>query len=147
MVLAAATLAACVFAGFNVRAENNFIVPTDRVWWVEAPANGPNGLCARQVPPGSPGDNAGVRQGDILLSVDDHPTERVAQLEREFFGVGSFQTATYSILRAPQPFAGPLCTVPANTRPFDIKVILEPTDRTINLFYRLIGVVYLLIGL
>jgi two-component system NtrC family sensor kinase len=146
VVLAAATLAACVLAGFNVRAENNYVVPTDRVWWVEAPADGPSGLCARQVPPGSPGDNAGVRQGDILLSVDEHPTPRVAQLEQEFFGVGSFQTATYSILRAPLG-SSVACTVPAYTKPFDIKVILEPTDRTINLFYRLIGVVYLLIGL
>ncbi len=153
VVLAAATLAACVLAGFNVRAENNFVVPTDRIWWVEAPPPSPEnpaapvGLCARQVPAGSPGDNAGVRQGDILLSVDEHPTPRVSKLEREFFGVGTFQTATYSILRAPLPYVGAPCTVPAKTKPFDIKVILEPTDRTINVFYRLIGVVYLMIGL
>ena len=83
VVLAAATLAACVLAGFNVRAENNFVVPTDHVWWVEAPAPTPDnpaapaGLCARQVPPGSAADVAGVRQGDLLLSVDEHPTHRV----------------------------------------------------------------------
>jgi two-component system NtrC family sensor kinase len=150
VVLAAATLAACVFALFNVRAENDYVVPTDRVWWVEAPAQTPttpSGLCARQVPPGSPGDNAGVRQGDILLAINDHATIRVAQLEHEFFGVGSFQSATYSILRAPVGVSGALCSVPANVKPFDIKVILEPTDRTINFFYRAIGIVYLLIGL
>jgi two-component system NtrC family sensor kinase len=146
VVLAVATVVACVFAGFNVTAENSYKVPTDRIWWVEAPAGGPAGLCARQVPTDSPGQRAGVRQGDILLSIDEHATPRVARLEEEFFRVGSDESATYSILRAPQG-SSPLCTVPAGTRSFDIKVILEATDRTINLGYRLIGAVYLLIGL
>jgi two-component system NtrC family sensor kinase len=146
VVLAAATVAACVFAGFNFVAESNYKVPTDNVFWVEAPASGPTGLCARQVPVTSPGYAAGVRQGDLLVSIDDHPTPRVAQLIQEFFRVGSEETATYSILRAPQN-SGPICTIPANTKPFDVKVILEPADRTINVGLRLIGIAYLLIGL
>ena len=146
VVLAAATLAACVFAGFNVAAENSYSVPTDRVWWVEAPDGGPAGLCARQVPVDSPGERAGIKPGDILVSVDDHPTPRLAPLEQELFRVGSLSTADYSVIRTRQSSA-PLCTVPANAKPFDIKVILEPADRTINIGYRLIGVVYLLIGL
>ena len=36
VVLAMATLAACVLAGFNMVAENNYKVPTDGIWWVEA---------------------------------------------------------------------------------------------------------------
>jgi PAS domain S-box-containing protein len=150
VVLAAATLGICVLAGFNVHDEANYSVPTDRVWWVEAPANGPAGLCARQVPPGSPGDNFGIRPGDILLSVNGHATPRLAPFERELFRVGILQTATYSILRASRTTiasSDALCSIPANTSPFDVKVILEPTDRTINLGYRTIGVVYLLIGL
>jgi PAS domain S-box-containing protein len=147
VVLAAATLAACVFAGFNIHDEANFAVPTDRVWWVETPANGPAGLCAQQVPTGSPGDNFGIRRGDILLAVNNHPTPRLAPFETELFRTGVLQTATYSILRAAHPTAGEICTVPPGTKPFDIKVVLDPTDRTINIGYRAIGAVYLLIGL
>ncbi len=152
VVLAAATLAACVLAGFNVAAENNYKVPTDGIWWVEAPAGGPAGLCAGRVPADSPGDRAGVREGDILLSVDDHPTPRVSAFEEEIFRVGALESATYSILRAPAratPAGGMLapCTVPPNTKSFPIKVILDNTDRSLNLGLRLIGAVYLLIGL
>jgi PAS domain S-box-containing protein len=147
VVLAAATLAACVFAGFNISAENNYKVPTDGIFWVEAPAGGPVGLCARQVPVDSPGYTAGVRQGDILVSVDDLPMPRVANLVEQMFRDGPFGTATYSVLRAPQGSAEP-CRVPANTKPFSIQgVILQPTDRTINIGLRLIGIAYLLIGL
>ena len=145
VVLAAATLAACVFAGFNVSAENSYKVPTDGIWWVEAPTTGPAGLCAQHVPTDSAGEKAGVRQGDILLSVDERATPRLAPFERELFRVGSLETATYSILRGPQSAGN--CVVPAGTRSFDVKVILDPADRTINLGYRLIGAVYLLIGL
>ena len=146
VVLAIATLAACVCAGFNVSAENGYKVPTDGIWWVEAPAGGPVGLCARQVPADSPGYNAGVRQGDLLVSVGEHATPRLAPFERELFRAGPLGTATYAVLRGHTP-SGPLCTVPAGTRPFDIQVILQPTDRTLNIGYRLIGIVYLLIGL
>jgi PAS domain S-box-containing protein len=147
VVLASVTLAACIFAGFNVRDEANFAEPTDGIWWVEAPAGGPAGLCARQVPAGSPGDNFGVRQGDILLSVGGVATPRVAALEEGLFRAGVFQTATYSILRAAHPVPGESCTVPPGTKPFDIKLVLNPADRKINLGYRAIGIVYLLIGL
>jgi PAS domain S-box-containing protein len=147
VVLAAATLAACVFAGLNLYYESNYTVPTDGVWWVEAPAAGPAGLCARQVPVTSPGYSAGVRQGDILLSVDEHATPRVAALERQFFRVGALGTTNYSVLRAPVGSNSGPCTVPAGTKPFDIQVILAATDRTINLGYRTIGVFYLGIGL
>ncbi len=143
VVLALATVAACIFAGFNVAAESSFKVPTDGIWWVEAPA-GTVGLCARHVPVDSPGYNAGVRQGDLLVAVGEHATPRLAPFVRELFRAGPLGTATYSVLRAPS--ATP-CTVPAGTRPFDIQVILQPTDRTINIGYRLIGIVYLLIGL
>ena len=146
VILAVATAAACVLAGLNVAAESSYSIPTDGVWWIEAPAGGPAGLCARQVPTDSPGDRAGIRQGDIVQSVDDVPTPRMASFMRELFSIGRFETATYSVLRAPIGTRG-ICSVPANVKPFPIKVILDSADRTINLGLRLIAAVYLLIGL
>src|ERR1700730_6404865 len=94
IVLALATVAACVLAAMNFEHENGLGVPTDGIWWVEA--NG--GLRAERVPAQSPGHRAGIRTGDILVSVNDQLTPRVASLGREMFRSGIWGHATYSIL-------------------------------------------------
>ncbi len=138
IILALATVAACVLAAMNFQHENGLDVPTDGVWWVEA--NG--GLRAERVPADSPGNRAGIRTGDILLSVGNQPTTRVASLGREMFRSGIWGHATYSILRpVPQSI-----DLHGATR-LDIQVILEPKDRSINQGLRLIALVYLCIGI
>jgi two-component system, NtrC family, sensor kinase len=138
IVLALATVAACVLAAMNFKHENGLDVPTDGVWWVEA--NG--GLRAERVPALSPGHRAGIRTGDILTSVNEQPTPRVASLGREMFHSGIWAHATYSILR-PVPQSVDLNGA---TR-LDIQVILEPKDRSINQGLRFIALVYLCIGI
>jgi two-component system, NtrC family, sensor kinase len=138
VALAIATLAVCVLAAINLEREGSFDVPTDGIWWVEATG----GLRAERVPPGSPGDRAGVRAGDILIAVNDRPTERLAPLVRQMFRSGSWAHTTYSILR-PRPNATDLKDAPK----LDIQVILEPTDRSINPGLRFIALVYLCIGI
>jgi two-component system NtrC family sensor kinase len=138
IVLAAATLAACVFAGLNVASESSYSVPTDGIWWTEVEG----GLCAQQVPADSPGERAGVRKGDVLQSVNERHVPRVAAFEREIFRVGAFADATYTIARPAKA-----CTMSAAATHIDIKVILEPVDRSINFGLRLIAAVYLMIGL
>ena len=137
IALALATLAGCVLAAFNLRREGSFDVPTDGVWWVEAQG----GLRAERVPPSSPARRAGVRTGDLLIGVDDHPTPRLASLVREMFHVGIWSHATYTLLRS-APGLEPL-THPAR---LDVQVIFEPVDRSINNGLRLIALVYLSIG-
>src|SRR5450755_1953421 len=95
VVLAAATLGACVLAGLNLSSESGYNVPTDGVWWTEVPG----GLCAQQVPTDSPGQRAGIRTGDILQSVDDHPTSRVAAFTLQIFPDGTYCKVVYSIAR------------------------------------------------
>ena len=136
IVLALATLAACVCAGLNISAESGYNVPTDGVRWVEVPG----GLCAQQVPPDSPGDKSGIRKGDVLQSVNEHPTPRVASLERELFRIGTYLDGTYAIVRPAKA-----CTIPGIH--LSAKVSLEPLDRSINYGLRAIAAVYLLIGL
>src|SRR5580698_3097729 len=138
IVLALATVAACVLAAMNFEHENGLDVPTDGVWWVEA--NG--GLRAERVPADSPGHRAGVRTGDILLSVNDQPTPRVASLGREMFHSGIWAHATYSILR-PVPQSIDL----NGATKLDIQVILVPKDMSFNQYLRFIALVYLCIGI
>src|SRR5271156_2793515 len=138
IVLALATVAGCVLAALNFEHENGRDDPTGGIWWVEASG----GLRAEQVPASSPGHRAGIRTGDILLSVNDQPTTRVASLGREMFRSGSWGHATYSILRpVPQSI-----DLNGATR-LDIQVILQPKDRSINQGLRFIALVYLCIGI
>jgi two-component system, NtrC family, sensor kinase len=138
IVLALATVAACVLAAMNFEHQNGLDVPTDGVWWVEADG----GLRAERVPADSPGHRAGIRTGDILLSVNNQPTPRVASLGREMFRSGSFGKGTYSILRpVPQSI-----DLNGATR-LDIQVYLEPKDRSFDQYLRFIALVYLCIGI
>ena len=140
VALALATLGVCVLAGFNLSQELNTEFPTDGVTWVEAQG----GLRAERVPADSPGSRAGVRTGDILQAIDELPTPRLAPLEREMSRSGVWSPVTYSVLR---PVAGAQA---ANGNPgakLDIKVILEPADRSTDWGSRVIALVYLLIGL
>ncbi len=139
IVLALATVAACVLAAMNYEHESSLAVPTDGVWWAEA--NG--GLRAERVPVESPGHRAGLRTGDILLSVNNQPTPRVASLGREMYHSGIWGHASYSILR-PVPQSVDLHGA---TRLDNVQVILEPKDRSINQGLRLIALVYLCIGI
>jgi two-component system NtrC family sensor kinase len=138
VVLAVATVAACVLAAMNFEHESGLAVPTDGIWWVEASG----GLRAERVPADSPGNRAGIRTGDILISVNNQTTTRVASLGREMFHTGSFARATYSILR-PVPQSVDLNGA---TR-LDIPVILGEKDRSFNQYLRFIALVYLCIGI
>jgi two-component system, NtrC family, sensor kinase len=135
VALAVATLAVCILAGLNFSREGDFDMPTDGVLWSETA----NGLVALHVPHDSPAQRAGIRENDVLVAANEHPTPRLAQLERQIFRTGSWGHATYSIVRS----------VPGSASParLDAQVILEPTDRSINQGLRLIALVYLLIGL
>jgi PAS domain S-box-containing protein len=138
IVLALATMAACLFAGFNLSQEASFDIPTDGIRWLEAPG----GLRADRVPVDSPGYRAGVRTGDVLQAVNEHETPRLAPYEREIYRTGVWSHCTYSILRPIHHANGP-----DTAATLQIQVIVEPTDRSINLGLRLIAVVYLCIGL
>lgn len=138
VALAIATLAACVLAIINLQRENGYEIPTDGVSWTEVAG----GLEAQHVPSGSPGDRAGIRNGDVLTGVNEHPVERTASLMHQLFHSGIWAHATYSILR-PLPHTGDL----KNAAKLDMQVILVPTDRSINQGLRFIALVYLSIGL
>lgn len=129
VLLALFTAAAAIFASFNYTQESNFQTPTDGVWWVE----GHGGLIAQRVTPGGPGERAGVKTGDLLLSANGVQTVRWASLAQEIFSTHAFNTITYTIRR--------------DGVKLDVPVILNAQDRSFNQGFRLIALVYLGIGL
>ncbi|MGA7521888.1 MAG: ATP-binding protein [Acidobacteriaceae bacterium] len=130
VLLAFFTMAAVVFAGFNLLQEDRYQVPSDGVWWVE----GHGGLVARRVPNNSPGERAGVKTGDLLLSADGVPTPRWSALVRQMWRTRAYNTIRYTLVRH-------------GIRLPNVPVILDIQDRSINQGFRFIALVYLGIGL
>jgi PAS domain S-box-containing protein len=139
VALALATLGVCVLAGFNLSQELSVEFPTDGVVWLEAQG----GLRAERVAENSPGEKAGIRNGDILESINGEPTPRLASQVRAMYENGLYErAATYNIVR---PKAG--ASGVEGLIPFPVQVLLEPADRSTDQGSRLIALVYLLIGL
>jgi signal transduction histidine kinase len=144
IVLALLTGTACLLAALNFAQENKIQSPTDGVTWVESgarpgiaasvgQADAPGALEAESVPADSAGERAGIRPGDLLLSVNQQPTPRIASLVREWFRTKVYGSASYVIVRS-------------GIR-IDIPVILDQADNSIHAGLRLIALIYLSIGL
>jgi two-component system NtrC family sensor kinase len=162
MLLAVFTAGLVLLAVWNFRQEGTYLQPDDGVWWSEA-SNG-SGLIAQRVLPDSPGERAGLKAGDLLTAVSnvpvthiedsDHfdfdqfsarpsskdlapanPVTHLSDLEQAFDRVGPFGNLHYSITRDGYRL---------ETTPL---VIPEPADRSLQQAERVIGLVYLAIGL
>ncbi len=129
ILLALLTTAAVVYAGYNLQTERQFPVPDDGVWWVEHQGK----LTADRVEFGGPGTRAGVKLGDRLTAIDQHEVNTTAARTRQLYRVGAWSKATYSLER--------------QSVPVDVVLIPVPADRSLHDWLRLIGVIYLGIGL
>ncbi|MGB8833329.1 MAG: ATP-binding protein, partial [Candidatus Sulfotelmatobacter sp.] len=128
-VLFLLTVAAVVFAGFNLDAELKSAVPDDGVWWVEKGGR----LTADRVDPNGSGARSGIKPGDQLVSVNGQEIQNTSGLERQLYRNGVWSKAAYSLLR--------------HSVPLDSSVILVPAERSLNNWLRLIALIYLGIGL
>jgi two-component system NtrC family sensor kinase len=123
------TVAAVLFAGFNFNSEWKFQVPKDGVWWVEHDGR----LTADRVDPNGPGAKAGIKPGDQLVSINEQNVREVSGVVRQLYRTGVWSKASYSLLR--------------QAVPLDSSVILEPAERSLNNWLRVIALIYLGIGL
>jgi two-component system NtrC family sensor kinase len=132
-LLAVATVGLVFLAILNLRQERQFQQPADGVWWVEA-SSATGGLRATKVLPNSPGERAGIHPGDLLTAVNDVPVPRFPDFERELYRNGIYTKAQYSITRDGIQLDSPVVVIP------------EPQDRSVQQALRLIGLIYLAIG-
>ncbi len=130
-LLAIATAALFLLAVMNLRQERQVQEPDTGVWWHEVTG----GLRADKVLPGMPGERAGIQVNDLLTAVNGVPVKSVADLERQLYRVGTYSQLSYSITRDGIRLDTP------------IKVIPVPMNRNLYQAERLIGLIYLAIGI
>lgn len=128
-LLVVLTTAAVVLAWINYQKEPEFMVPSDGAWWMEQ--NGT--LTADRVEPNGPAAKAGIKEGDQVTAVNQHEVKSTAALERQRYLAGAWSKVTYSLVRG--------------SVPLDTSVILVPAERSLNLWLRLIALIYLGIGI
>ena len=133
MLLAVATAGLVLLAVLNFLQDSRSPQPNDGVWWTESSLG--NGLLAQKVLPDSPGQRAGVQAQDLLTAVNERQTVRLAEFERELYRTGIYGKANYSITRGGIPLDTPVVVIP------------EPADRSLQQALRVIGLIYLAIGL
>jgi PAS domain S-box-containing protein len=174
-LLALATLGLFALAVLNLRQESQFPQPDDGVWWREA-AGGleavkvlPNSpgqragiqehdlLTGAQVLPETPAPRVGAQTQDLLEEVKplpenpgEHegiqtkqllpaanyiPIAKVADKERILYRTGIYGKANYAITREGIPLDTPVVVIP------------EPVDRSMFQAQRVIGLIYLAIGI
>jgi len=129
IVLLLLTVAAVVFAGYNYRSEHGSAIPDDGAWWMERDGN----LVADRLDPNGPAALAGIRYGDVVVSVNGRAVNSTASLTRQLYFSGVYSKATYSLIRG--------------TVPLDVVVVLVPAERSMNDWLRVIALIYLGIGL
>jgi PAS domain S-box-containing protein len=90
-------------------------------------------LRAERVDPNGPGENAGVKEGDLLLTVNEQEVKTVAGVNLRLYRTGVWSKTTYGLSRQGVPL--------------EVSVILAPADKSLNTGLRLIALIYLGIGL
>jgi len=129
VLLAVLTVSAAVFAVINFQKEHEVQIPYDGVWWLDRAGS----VVAERVEADSPGAKAGIKAGDRLTAVNQREIQDTAQEVRELYRGGVWSKATYSLVR--------------DAVPLDTTVILAPAERSQYDGLRLIGLIYLAIGL
>ncbi len=171
-VLAVATAGLVLLAILNLRQNSQFQQPDDGVWWREVRG----GLEAVKVLPDSPGEHDGIQEHDLLTAaevVPDIPAQHselpaqdllgnvkplspnpvlhdqmhaanpvpkttiahLSDLQRVLYRAGTYGNASYAITRGGVPLDTPVVVHPV------------PSDRGLQQAQRIIGLIYLAIGI
>ena len=130
VILALATLAAMIFAWLNFVQRETFETPDDGVAWLDTS----NGAQAWKLAANSPAARAGIRPGDLLVSINGVSVNSQVQVTRRLWHAGLWTQVRYKLVRDGREFETPIVTAPAE-RPASI----ENYERFVGLLYLFIG--------
>src|SRR5207302_7453932 len=108
-VLVFLTVAAVIFGIINFQQRLSFDVPDDGVSWTDSE----RGTLAMYVTPNSPGERAGIKSGDELVSIDGQPVGRAIDVVKRLWTLGIWSQAHYQIRRENSSFNTSVITAPA----------------------------------
>ena len=129
-LLAILTVAALVAAGINLQQQGLYHPPDDGVIW----DNTATGVTALYVQPGGSADKVGIRQGDILVDIEERPIQTATDVAQVLVRLGSWKSAKYHIKR--------------QGLDADPKLIIGEHQPDSSIYYQYaVGLVYLAIGL
>src|SRR5262249_52768052 len=131
VVLALATIAASIFALLNFQQRRLFEYPDDGVAWTDSS----HGVQAWRVAANSAGAHAGVREGGLLLSLNDLKITRAVDVTRRLWRAGVWSQVRYRLSRDGGEFETSVVTSPA------------PKPSNTEDYLRIVGILYLFIGL
>jgi PAS domain S-box-containing protein len=129
-LLVVLTVAAVIAAGVNFQQQSAFRLPEDGVTWVDRP----DGVLALDVVPGSMGERAGIRSGDVLVRISGLKVDKAIEITQIHVRLGSWRKAEYVIRRA---------GVEANAN----VILSERTSSPLVSYQYVVGAAYLAIGL
>src|SRR5690348_9638152 len=124
------TIAAVIFGIINFQQRLSFDVPDDGVSWKDTE----KGIVAIFVVPNSPGERAGIKAGDVLVSIDGQPISRAIDVVKRLWTLGIWSQAHYQIRRQNSSFNTSVITAPA------------PKPLSLENYLRVVGALYLFIG-
>jgi two-component system NtrC family sensor kinase len=131
ILLVLLSVAAIVFGIINWQQRLAFNMPDDGVSWVDTG----QGVQAAFVAPDSPAERAGLKTGDLLISIDGQPVPRAVDVVKRLWAVGIWSQTHYEISRVGRTFGTKLITAPA------------PKPVSLENYLRVVGLLYLAIGL
>ena len=129
--LAILSLTLIVFAVVNLQQRVRYRLPDDGVSWVDSK----RGVEAWIVTPDGPGDRAGIREGDLLESIDRKPIHAAGDAGREIFRDDIWSQASYTLVRNGEKFQTSLVLVP------------QKAAATVRYYLSLVGLIYRSSGL
>ncbi len=91
-----ATFGLAALGIYNIALKATWTLMDDGVFWSDAP----QGVVAKRIAAGGPGDRAGVQVGDVLLAVDGREALSATQVETRLASRKSGDTLRYALLRA-----------------------------------------------
>jgi S1-C subfamily serine protease len=75
------------------------VAPAPLPAWLQQQTGQANGLRVAQVMGGEPADRAGLRAGDLMLSVGGNPTGKAQDLQRQMFGEAIGRPLAITVMR------------------------------------------------
>ncbi|HTB11625.1 MAG TPA: ATP-binding protein [Bryobacteraceae bacterium] len=133
-LLVIVTVAAVIAAAINFQQQSRFALPDDGVAWTDQTQGDSDRVVAAYVTPGSPALKAGLRTGDVLLSIEGVRMDNALKATEVLARLGPWRQADYEVQRGGSKFTA--------------KVIIGQAERDSTVFYQYaVAVVYLAIGL